>query len=138
MSNGDFGGFGSSPEEEMESLEGNEEKFQSPFGIEDVDPLVFAPLDPNALPPELRPGAQRIPVIQARPEAPLPTKAARRKYGEWVPGGRSTRVDDGPSEEDQGSKSVYRILKRSAGILAIALPFSAIAYVVYLVLHIYK
>lgn len=125
-------------ENELDSSQSIEDTFQSPFGIEEVDPLVFAPVNPNSLAPELRPEAYRIKVTQERPAVPLPARPTRRNYGEWVPGGRSNRVENPQLNSEEESKLIYRILKKTAGTIAISIPFAAVIYAVYVVLHLYK
>jgi len=125
-------------ENELDSEEPIKDTFQSPFGIEEVDPLVFAPVNPNSLAPELRPEAYKIKAVQERPAVPLPSRPTRRNYGEWVPGGRSTRVENPQLDPEEESKLIYRILKKTAGTIAISIPFAAVIYAVYVVLHLYK
>ena len=124
---------------EEEPLPQKEEAFRSPFGLEPVDPLVFRQ-GSDEVAPELRAGVSRLPIPRANDsvQLPPPPKPSRRKYTEWVPGGRGAKIvpSDSESAESAGTK-VRTTLRRVAAFLAILIPFSVIIYLVHLVMNLY-
>lgn len=114
------------------------ELFQSPFGVEAVDPLVFN-TNPTGIAPELRASAFNIPDRgKDRVEVLPPKKLSRRKYGEWVPGGREAKVPKENELEVMRKRTLWaNMVRRTLAILAILIPFSIIIYFIHLIIGLY-
>lgn len=119
--------------------ESKEEVFQNPFGLPPVDPLVFRQ-GANEIAPELRSGASKLPISKASEvgQLPPPPKPSRKKYTEWIPGGKVAKVESSNFELATSPASGIRTtLRRVAALLAVLIPFSVIIYLVHLVMNLY-